>query len=78
MHTPHDWTPVDLHRMALAIKNLNLSAGLDTFVILAGTGTINIHLFNLNSLTTEGREWILDCKLDRYPKTYIYVLPFVS
>jgi len=44
VHTPHDWTPVDLHRMGLAIKNLNLSAGLDTFVILAGTGFKNLKM----------------------------------
>jgi hypothetical protein len=44
VHTPHDWSPVDLHRMALTIKNLNLSAGLDSFVILAGTGFKNLKM----------------------------------
>ena len=38
VHTPAEWTPKHIYKMTKQIKMLNKSAGLDTFVVLMGTG----------------------------------------
>jgi hypothetical protein len=38
VHTPADWTPTELFLIGKVVKNLNLEAGLTTFVLLVGTG----------------------------------------
>jgi len=51
VHTPIHWSPPDVFRMAQTIRTLNLSAGLDNFVILIGTGFRNLKM-NTEALET--------------------------
>jgi len=51
VHTPVHWSPPDVFRMAQTIRTLNLSAGLDNFVILIGTGFRNLKM-NTEALET--------------------------
>ena len=38
VHTPADWSPTEIFTLSRTIKTLNKEAGLETFVILVGTG----------------------------------------
>ena len=38
VHTPAEWSPTDIFTLSRTIKTLNKEAGLETFVILVGTG----------------------------------------
>jgi len=44
VHTPANWSPKELFDMTKKIKILNRSAGLDSFVVLLGTGLTNVHM----------------------------------
>jgi len=49
VHTPAEWTPTEIWQVTKHIKLLNKEAGLDSFVILVGTGLSNVHM-NLEAL----------------------------
>ena len=49
VHTPAEWTPTEIWQVTKHIKLLNNEAGLDTFVVLIGTGLTNVHM-NLEAL----------------------------
>ena len=44
VHTPATWTPQEIYRMTKNVKHLNKSAGLQSFVVLIGTGLTNVHM----------------------------------
>lgn len=49
VHTPAEFTPTELFLIGKMIKTLNMEAGLASFVLLVGTGLINVHL-NMEAL----------------------------
>ena len=49
VHTPAEWTPTEIWQVTKHIKLLNREAGLDSFVVLVGTGLSNVHM-NLEAL----------------------------
>jgi len=50
VHTPADWTPTELFLVTKHIKIMNKEAGLESFVVLAGTGLSNVHM-NIEALS---------------------------
>ncbi|XP_023345148.1 uncharacterized protein LOC111714302 isoform X3 [Eurytemora carolleeae] len=52
VHTPAEWTPKHIFKMTKQIKILNKSAGLDTFVVLMGTGLTNVHM-NIDAMLSQ-------------------------
>jgi len=44
VHTPADWGPQDIFSIADKVKKLNKEAGLNSFVLLVGTGLQNVHM----------------------------------
>jgi len=50
VHTPAEWSPHEVFQVSKQIKQLNKDAGLDSFVILVGTGLHNVHM-NMEALT---------------------------
>ena len=49
VHTPAEWSPTEIWQVTKEIKLLNREAGLDSFVVLVGTGLLNVHM-NLEAL----------------------------
>ena len=45
LHTPVEWSATDVFSMAMNIKLMNRSAGLDTYLVLVGCGITNVNLF---------------------------------
>jgi len=50
VHTPADWTPTEIFLVTKHIKMMNKEAGLDSFVVLVGTGLTNVHM-NIEALS---------------------------
>jgi len=44
VHTPADWSPQEIYRMTKTVRSVNKSAGLQSFVLLVGTGITNVHM----------------------------------
>ena len=38
VHTPAEWSPTDIFTLSRTVKTINKEAGLETFIILVGTG----------------------------------------
>lgn len=50
VHTPADWTPTEIFLVTKHIKMMNKEAGLESFVVLVGTGLSNVHM-NIEALS---------------------------
>lgn len=49
VHTPSEWGPHEIFSITTSVKKLNKEAGLDSFVLLVGTGLNNLHM-NMEAL----------------------------
>lgn len=49
VHTPSDWGPHEIFSITTQVKKLNKEAGLNSFVLLVGTGLGNLHM-NMEAL----------------------------